>query len=91
MEELIINLADMVSSALQVPGKIMGDTANKIPLGIIGAKGIFMAYFFFLMYMVIRLPKDEVTYTDHESGKVVNLRPWSIASLSLIVIIYAIF
>ena len=91
VEPYLIKFSNFVSPILQVPGKFMGDTANDIPLGIFGAKGIFMAYFFILIYLVMRLPKDEVSFTDEDSGKVVNLRPWSIASLSMIVVIYAIF
>ena len=96
------SIANAISKVLKVPGKFMGDWANDIPLGIygqmggdgmyfIGAKGIFMAYFLILMYMVIKLPKDEVCFTNEDTGKQVNLRPYSIASLSLIIIIYSIF
>ena len=95
-------ISDLVSYTLQIPGKIMGDSANEIPLGIygqyggdgfytIGAKGIFMAYFIFLIFLVLRLPKDEVCFTNEDTGKKVNLRPYSIASLSIIIVIYWIF
>jgi hypothetical protein len=84
-------IANVISSILQGPGKLMGDAANDIPLGIFGAKGIFMAYFLFLMYMVIQLPRDEVCFTNEDTGKEVNLRPYSIVSLTLIIIIYAVF
>ena len=102
VEPYLIKFSNFVSPILQVPGKIMGDSANEIPLGIygqyggdgfymIGAKGIFMLYFLFLMYLVIRLPKDEVCFTNEDTGKQVNLRPYSIASLSMIIVIYWIF
>ena len=96
------NIANFISDILRVPGKIMATWANDIPLGIygrmggdgmyfIGAKGIFMLYFMFLMFLVIQLPKDEVCFTNEDTGKQVNLRPYSIVSLSLIIVIYWVF
>jgi len=59
-----------------------------IPMGV--AKGIFIAYFFLLIYWIINLPEDEVSVAL-DNGKIIKLRPYALFSLTSIIIIYLIF
>ncbi|PCJ55354.1 MAG: hypothetical protein COA73_13615 [Candidatus Hydrogenedentota bacterium] len=82
-------VADAVANILRVPGDILRDWALAIPMPV--AKGIFIAWFVFLIIWVLRLPRDEVIYKSEGSDREVSLRPFAIAALSCMIVIYLIF
>jgi len=81
-------LADTIANLFRGIGDLMRGWVLAIPLGV--AKGIFIAYFIFLIYWIIKLPENEVTLAL-DNGKIVHLRPFALFSLATIVVIYLVF
>ena len=78
-----VSIADTISNLFRVPGQFMRDILLSIDLHII--------YFLSITYWVYNLPKSEVILNDKNSGKDINIRPFAISAMVLIVIIYLVF
>ena len=81
-------LADTIANIFRGVGDLMRGWVMAIPMGV--AKGIFIAYFFLLIYWIINLTEDEVSVAL-DNGKIIKLRPYALFSLTSIIIIYLIF
>ena len=55
------------------------------------AKSLFIIYFLSITYWVYSLPKSEVILHDKNSGKDINLKPFAISAMVMIIIIYIVF
>jgi hypothetical protein len=88
-KSVAVTIADAIANVLRVPGDMMRDMLLAIPMPV--AKGIFIGWFLFLIIWVLRLPREEVMYKPEGSDKEVPLRPFAVASLSLMIVIYLIF
>ena len=83
------SLADTLSTILQVPGEILGNIALMVPISM--AKGIFILYYLTIITWVITLPKEETVFEPSFLKKEVNLKPFAIAALSFMIVIYLYF
>ena len=83
------SIANIISSILQVPGDILRDIVLAIDIGV--AKGIFILYFLILMVWVLFLPKEEAEFQPKQGGKAYSLKPMTVVSLSIIIVIYLYF
>ena len=83
------NLADTLSSILQVPGEILGNIALMIPISM--AKGIFILYYLILITWVITLPREQTVFEPSFLKKEVNLKPFAVCSLAFMIAIYLYF
>ena len=81
-------LADTIANLFRGMGDVMRGWVLAIPMSV--AKGIFIVYFLFLIYWIIKLPENEVTLAL-ESGKIINIINYALFSLATIVVIYLIF
>ncbi len=52
-------LADTIANLFRGVGDMMRDWMLAIPMSV--AKGVFIVYFFILIYWIIKLPENEVT------------------------------
>ena len=84
-----VSIADTISNLFRVPGQFMRDILLSIDLHI--AKSLFIIYFLSITYWVYKLPKSEVILNNKNSGKDINIRPFAISAMVLIVIIYLVF
>jgi hypothetical protein len=84
-----ISIADTISSILRIPGQFMRDILLNINLHI--AKSLFIIYFLSITYWVYHLPESEVILSDAKSGKEINLKPFAISAMILIIVIYLVF
>ena len=82
-------IADSISNLFRIPGQFMRDILLSIDLHI--AKSLFIIYFLSITYWVYNLPKSEVILNDKNSGKDINIRPFAISAMVLIIIIYLVF
>ncbi|MFQ6677050.1 MAG: hypothetical protein ACE5D0_01910 [Fidelibacterota bacterium] len=81
-------IADAIANLFRGMGDVMRGWMLAIPMSV--AKGIFIVYFLALIIWVIKLPDNEVTLVL-TSGKIIHLRPYALASLIIMVLIYLIF
>tara|TARA_B100000700_G_scaffold57912_1_gene62845 strand:+ start:1433 stop:1717 length:285 start_codon:yes stop_codon:yes gene_type:complete len=84
-----VSIADTISNLLGIPGQFMRDILLNINLHI--AKSLFIIYFLSITYWVYSLPKSEVILHDKNSGKDINLKPFAISAMVMIIIIYIVF
>ncbi len=81
-------VADAIASLFRGMGDVMRGWMLAIPMSV--AKGVFIVYFIILIVWIIKLPENEVTLAL-TSGKIVHLRPYALASLIFMVLIYLVF
>ena len=84
-----VSIADTISNFLGIPGQFKRDILLNINLHI--AKSLFIIYFLSITYWVYSLPKSEVILHDKNSGKDINLKPFAISAMVMIIIIYIVF
>ena len=84
-----VSIADTISNLLGIPGQFIRDILLNINLHI--AKSLFIIYFLSITYWVYSLPKSEVILHDKNSGKDINLKPFAISAMVMIIIIYIVF
>ena len=84
-----VSIADTISNLFRIPGQLMREILLSIDLHI--AKSLFIIYFLSITYWVYKLPKSEVILNNKNSGKDINLRPFAISAMVLMVIIYLVF
>ena len=89
MDKTLTAIADFFANILRVPGDIMRDWMLAIPMPV--AKGVFIAWFLLLITWVMLLPKEEVIYKPQGSEREITLRPFAVASLSTMIVIYLVF
>ena len=82
-------IADSISNLFRIPGQFMRDILLSINLHI--AKSLFIIYFLSITYWGYSLPKSEVILHDKNSGKDINLKPFAISGMVMIIIIYIVF
>ena len=88
--------ADFIANLLRGPGDIMRDWVLAIEKltwngEMWAAKGFFILYFVLLITWVITIPKDEMRFKLVSLDKEISLRPFAIASLCTMIVIYLIF
>jgi len=81
-------VADAIANLFRGMGDVMRGWMLAIPLPV--AKGVFIVYFLILIVWVIKLPDNEVTLAL-TGGKIIHLRPYALASLIIMVLIYLVF
>ena len=81
--------ADSISNIFRIPGQFMRDILLSIDLHI--AKSLFIIYFLSITYWVYKLSKAEVILSNENTGKDINLKPFAISAMAIIIIIYLIF
>ena len=84
-----VSIADNISNLLGIPGQFIRDILLSINLHI--AKSLFIIYFLSITYWVYNLPKSEVILNNKNSGKDINLKPFAISAMVMIIIIYIVF
>ena len=84
-----VSIADNISNLLGIPGQFIRDILLSINLHI--AKSLFIIYFLSITYWVYNLPKSEVILNNKNSGKDINLKPFAISAMVMIIIIYLVF
>ena len=84
-----VSIADTISNFLGIPGQFIRDMLLNINLHF--AKSLFIIYFLSITYWVYSLPKSEVILYDKNSGKDINLKPFAISAMVMIIIIYIVF
>ncbi|MDC0215335.1 hypothetical protein OAK14_01595 [Candidatus Marinimicrobia bacterium] len=84
-----VSIADIISNFLGIPGQFIRDILLSINLHI--AKSLFIIYFLSITYWVYNLPKSEVILNNKNSGKDINLKPFAISAMVMIIIIYLVF
>jgi len=84
-----VSIADTISNFLGIPGQFIRDILLNINLHF--AKSLFIIYFLSITYWVYSLPKSEVILHDKNSGKDINLKPFAISAMVIIIIIYIVF
>ena len=82
-------IADSISNLFRIPGQFIRNILLSIDLHI--AKSLFIIYFLTITYWVYKLPKDEVILSNENTGKDINLKPFAISAMAIIIIIYLIF
>ena len=82
-------IADSISNLFRIPGQFIRNILLSIDLHI--AKSLFIIYFLTIIYWVYKLPKAEVILSNENTGKDINLKPFAISAMAIIIIIYLIF
>jgi len=82
-------IADSISNLFRIPGQFIRNILLSIDLHI--AKSLFIIYFLTIAYWVYKLPKAEVILSNENTGKDINLKPFAISAMAIIIIIYLIF
>ena len=82
-------IADSISNLFRIPGQFIRNILLSIDLHI--AKSLFIIYFLTITYWVYKLPKAEVILGNENTGKDINLKPFAISAMAIIIIIYLIF
>tara|TARA_Y100001960_G_C14059980_1_gene533856 strand:+ start:90 stop:380 length:291 start_codon:yes stop_codon:yes gene_type:complete len=82
-------IADSISNLFRIPGQFIRNILLSIDLHM--AKSLFIIYFLTITYWVYKLPKAEVILSNENTGKDINLKPFAISAMAIIIIIYLIF
>ena len=82
-------IADSISNLFRIPGQFIRNILLSIDLHM--AKSLFIIYFLTITYWVYKLPKVEVILSNENTGKDINLKPFAISAMAIIIIIYLIF